>query len=169
MPTRTLTALQARSRPMIGPSIALFLMLSAGAVSPSAVAGPPSTVPQPPSAPRANLNDQFDSRLGHYIAMTFQAYSPTFMALTDWNAPLLFRYDPERAVVVVVVVGGRDTIDSAKGSLDEFLVKVMRPMCKMISTEQGLEVGDWAYEVTYVNKKNSKRMITFKDGQYALP
>jgi hypothetical protein len=161
-----------RTKLMVSTAFSLFLIASCTGPDGSADAEPDPSAEATAVIPEvvpADLDSPYTLKQGEFLAITLRGYFEAFGSLASWDSAVLYSYSQEKDAIVVVVMGGRDSIDGAKESLDKFVETVFEPMLDVIEQAQGIRLGDQSFEVAYVNRHKMKPMITLRGGEYVLP
>ena len=117
----------------------------------------------------ADLGRPVQVKLGHLVALTLNNVIEANMKSGEkWVAPVLVTFDDDADRLGITIFGGRNTIDSAKESLEDFRKLILGGSLELVNTLLKTSVTESLMEIEYVNRKTQKSMVVFKDGQYII-
>jgi len=117
----------------------------------------------------AVLSGKYELQLGELVATFMNGVVDDLQELFDWKAPVVISYSKKEDKIIIALFGSRTTIDSAKGSTDDFRKKVLKEMLVLVDKAFGAKLDDKSYNIIYINKSNRKKMVVYTDGKYMIP
>lgn len=117
--------------------------------------------------PRAVLSKVYAPTLGEMVAQTITQVLVVFKPI---DAPMLAVYDKGMKKVELSVMGGRNSVDGAKQSLDELREKGYPLIALVVGQTYHVSIDDADITLVYVNRLDSyKEVVRRENGRYVVP
>jgi len=88
--------------------------------------------------------------------------------MLDWDTPVLVSFTEAEGCIELEILGGRGSIDGAKGTTDSFREQLLLLALAGVNDLFGLSLEEKDLIITYINKNKFEKVLTFKNGSYAI-
>ncbi len=117
-------------------------------------------------ASNMNFNTKMELKAGQVVTLTINSIQNEFKKIARWDAITVASYNQKENKVTIEILGGRNSLDGAKGSTSDYIEKILKPMIELINNSYNLSLTTKDFTVIYTYKRNKKQLLKYENEQY---